>query len=71
MQKPDTYIKPAYPREGYPAHKDGAIALWEEAAEAGADALQEGLIKESVTLSIAGQKIETPGYHVVLIPKEK
>ncbi len=41
MQRPDTYIKPEYPYKGYPAHKDGAIALWEEATEAGADALQK------------------------------
>lgn len=47
MQRPDKYIKPKYPYEGYPTYKDGAIALWEEATEVGADAMLKA-IKEDM-----------------------
>lgn len=39
-----------------------------EAYEAGADAMLEALKKEGVTLSIADQKIEIPGFVIVFIP---
>lgn len=37
MWRPKLYTKNPYPYQGYPAHKAGAEAQWEEASEAGVD----------------------------------
>ncbi|KKN03730.1 hypothetical protein LCGC14_1104890 [marine sediment metagenome] len=41
-----------------------------EAFEAGADAMFEGLRKKAVTLRIADQDIDVPGFDIVFIPEE-
>jgi hypothetical protein len=39
--RPGNWKKKAYPYQGIPVHKAGAIARWEEAHEIGADAMHK------------------------------
>ncbi len=60
------------PHSTLPEHMELEYPVLPEwsAYEAGADAMLEGLRKQGVTLSIADQKIDVPGFHIVFIPEE-
>lgn len=52
MPRPENWkeIRPKYPYIGYPSHKDGAVARWEEAVEIGATTMFEAIKGDMETL---------------------
>ena len=58
-------LMPKYPYSGFPATREGAVAYWEQASEAGADAMLKdiiGLLKKYDTYS---QYTGQDHYHLV------